>query len=143
MTEEFGVLVIMNDVLLKFRIEEEQLLLSLVLNDRRGKLLLHIDENEMIFRSDLWDIERTGKRMIVRNGLADIGAEFIFNTPSEIVVNKAEFWNRGYELCVSSNGVVDQFSNRMNGGKAINARYGIVLNSKDEFAPSAMYWTSY
>ena len=60
--------------------------------DSNGALLIHIVDNELVFKTDLWDVEFSGKCLTIRKGPRDIIFECQFNTPSNITLRRATFY---------------------------------------------------
>jgi hypothetical protein len=129
--------------LIEFRIEDNHLLLSLTIKDPDDQILLMIADNELIYKTDLWDLSFVGGKIAIREKEGSILAEIAFKAPSKIIVERATFWNKSYSIAVTSRGVSDRFGNTTSGARSRNVKYGIVLNSRDEFWPSLAYYLSY
>ena len=135
--------VIANEKLMEFRIEDNHLLLSLVIKDHYDEILLLIDDNELIYKTDLWDLSFIGGKITIREPAGKILAEISFRPPSEIVIERATFWNKSYSLQVNHGSVSDRYGNTLSGARSRNVKYGVILNSRDEFWPSVAYYQSY
>jgi trigger factor len=98
--------------LLRFRIEDEQVLFSLALFDEENNPCVIIDDNELLFRATLYDVEFVGRRLIVRSHYRTILLDVTFEVPDRIVVNRArlnfngvQFRVRNGELLLTNNNI--------------------------------------
>ncbi|MGW2283936.1 hypothetical protein [Streptomyces phaeochromogenes] len=109
---------------IRIKREDGRLLLSLRIFDRQGRLLLDINENELLFSIDSWDVELVGKRLTIRKGLRVILAQVDFYAPSAIVINRGNFSYDGFEVQVAPDHIflekynirMEKTSALMNGG---------------------------
>ncbi len=143
MEGSYCALVIANEKLIEFRIEDSHLLLSLAIKDADNQILLLIIDNELIYKTDLWDLSFIGGRITIKDKQGSILAELALKPPNEIIIERAIFWNKSYCITVSSKGISDRYGNTTSGARSHNVKYGVVLNSRDEFWPSLAYYLSY
>ncbi|MCX4906207.1 hypothetical protein [Streptomyces sp. NBC_00878] len=109
---------------IRIKKQDGSLLLSLRIFDKEGKLLLDVDENELIFSVDSWDVELVGKRLTIRSGLRAILAQVEFVAPSAIIINRGTFAYDGFQVQVAPDHILlekynirmEKTSARMNGG---------------------------
>lgn len=95
-----------NKKLVSFEIIEKQLFFNLTLMDDKGNLLIKIVENEMVYNSEVWDIEFVGKRLKIRQGLGKIVFDIEFNIPDSVQIHKAQFNSDGYQIDVKNGGFI-------------------------------------
>lgn len=93
-----------NKKLISFEILDNQLFLNLVLIDENGNMLLKIVENEMVYSSEQWDIERVGRNLKIRTGRGNVIFDIDFLIPNSIQINKAQFNADGYQIDVQNGG---------------------------------------
>lgn len=109
---------------IRVRKQDGQLLLSLRIFDKQGNLLLDVNDNELIFSVDSWDVELVGKRLTIRGGRGVILAQVEFHAPNAIVINRGVFSYDGFQVQVAADHIfLEQYgirmsktSARMNGG---------------------------
>jgi trigger factor len=74
-------LLINNEEVIAFRFDGEQLFLSCQVRGTEGGVVLLIDDNELIYSTEVWDIDFVGNTLTARNGLKDFLFEIIFLPP--------------------------------------------------------------
>lgn len=97
-SREFGtggrdelIAVMINEMpMLSFRADGEHLLLSANLFDEKGRQVLKIDDNQLIYSMDPWDIERIRTRLTLRARKRDIIVELVFHPPNRLHINRAK-----------------------------------------------------
>ncbi|MFB8759194.1 hypothetical protein [Streptomyces nigra] len=83
-----------------------------------------MNDNELIFSVDSWDVELVGKRLTIRGGRGVILAQVEFHAPNAIVINRGVFSYDGFQVQVAADHIfLEQYgirmsktSARMNGG---------------------------
>ena len=81
-----------------------QLLLTLQLFDKFGATLLCIDKNELVYRTDSWDISWVGQVLQIREDPQRIVVELVFCRPALIQIERGHFQLDGYEIAVAPPG---------------------------------------
>lgn len=106
------------------------LLLSLRIFDKEGNPLLTVDDNELIFSVDSWDVELVGKRLTIRAGLGLILAQVEFYPPSAIVINRGTFAYDGFPVRVAPDHILlEKYNIRMEkSGASMNGHGGFNFN---------------
>ncbi|MER6268322.1 hypothetical protein [Streptomyces sp900105755] len=93
---------------IKFEQSNEHLLLSLRIYGRGGRRLLEIDENELVYSVDSWDIELVGTALTIRDGLRKILAEIKFDPPQGITISRGIFARGGHVIRVEPDYLLDE-----------------------------------
>jgi hypothetical protein len=103
--DHFGVL-IDGVVIVGFRFEDGQALLNMQLFDELNDLALQIFDNELIYSSGPWDIEFTGRRLIIRSEPRDIFIDTVFEVPSTVRIERGRLLLNGVELKIRPDSVL-------------------------------------
>lgn len=93
-----------NKKLISFELIEGKLFFNLIVLDEHGNLMLKIVENELIYKTDLWDIEFVGRRLKIREKLREIIFDIEFLIPNAVKIYKARLYCDGYWFNVDENG---------------------------------------
>ncbi len=93
-----------NKKLISFEIIEGKLFFNLLLIDEKGNILMEIIENEMIYSSEIWDIEFIARRLKIRSGSRRILFDIEFNIPNSVKIHKAQFNCDEYQIDVKNGG---------------------------------------
>lgn len=107
--------------LISFEIKNGKLFFNLVLFDKQGNRILIIENNELIYKSNIWDIEFVGKNLKVRQGNRDILLDIDFNIPNCVQINQAYFKYEGVEIIIK-NGTIMSKNLRLTSKRIIGAR---------------------
>lgn len=93
-------LVVDDEVLVGFTFAQGHLFLTLQLFGAQGELLLFIDESQLIYSTDNWDIELVGRALTVRSEARKIRLELVFDPPDRIHVRRGHFFCNGIEVAI-------------------------------------------
>jgi hypothetical protein len=89
-----------------------QLFLNIQLFDEFNERILWIVENQLVYKTDTWDIEFVGRNLILREKQREILIDMIFSPPNLIEFNKGRILLNGVEVFINPNGL------SINGDKA-------------------------
>jgi trigger factor len=104
--EDMTVIMLAGEPILRIRFVDEKPVLSFQLFDVNDKRLLWVDNNELRFRADNWDVEWVSNRVIVRTGPNErIAAEIEFIPPNDVAIHRGVFRYHGRTLLVTPNGI--------------------------------------
>ena len=92
--------------LIEVEFEDNHPLISIRLYNKKNKLLLHVDRNELSYSIDPWDIEFESNRLTIRRASRDIAVKIEFNPPNSIGIVSGTFYLNGIGLKVNKNGIV-------------------------------------
>ncbi|MGW1804349.1 hypothetical protein [Streptomyces sp. NPDC002078] len=96
---------------IKVRQCDEHLLLSMRLYGRGGRKLLEIDENELVYSVDSWDIELTGTTLTIRGALRKILAEIKFHPSEGVHISRGIFMRGNHAIRVEPDYLLDEKHN--------------------------------
>ncbi|WP_424448834.1 HNH endonuclease signature motif containing protein [Microbacterium arborescens] len=97
---------VLGQTLLGMRFEDGNYLLNFVGYDKEGRVAVRIDDNELSFRADSWDIEFVGTTLVVRDGPGEVFLDMTFQPPDGIIVHRFFFHRNGIGVDVRD-GVVN------------------------------------
>lgn len=124
-------LLVDNKKLISFDIEDEQLFLNVALKNDQNEMLLRIENNELAYSSENWDVEFIANRLKVRRKLGEIIFDVEFLIPNSIKIHKAEFFFNNRRILVDTNGIkMNGFS--FKGREVVNFRIGVAIGEFDE-----------
>lgn len=83
-----------------FNIVDGNLLLNLNLFDELDRPVLSIIDNELVYQTDIWDIQFIANRLTICQGLGKIFVEMIFEPSKAIIINRARLFKNGIEISV-------------------------------------------
>ena len=129
--ESLSVVEMFGETLLAFSVESETLLLTLRLYDRADTLRLWIEENELAFRSDNYDVEWIRNRVVVRTAPRRVALEITLAPPSQVAVPRAMFWKHGCFIRVTPRGIVNPSRCVISSSRIGGAGKGIVVVDED------------
>ena len=93
-------LVIDGDPLLWLNIQDGHYLLNLLVFDSSNRLVLFIDDNELVLNAHSWDIELVGTRLRIRESLGNILFDIVFTPPSTVTIRQGYFIRNGVEVLI-------------------------------------------
>ena len=64
-----------------------------------------IEENELIYKTDSWDVEFVGRTLTIRNGSRDILVKIEFRPPSEVFIERMNLVYSDMRLWVDDHGL--------------------------------------
>jgi hypothetical protein len=127
-----------------FRLEAGNILLSMYVFNPDNTPALIIQDNELRFATDAWDIEFVGRRMIIRKELSVFLMDVLFEVPSRIVIDRGVFVFNGAQIEVSPNRIYV----RNNGNIFSNSGYegsgaGLILGEEEPAGLFGAWHVSY
>jgi hypothetical protein len=90
-----------NTPLVQFTLGDEHLFLTMNIFDEFNRLVLQIDENQLVYSISPWDIEMVGRNLIIREAQSKILIDFAFEVPNRIQLNRGRLLYNGVEIVVS------------------------------------------
>ena len=99
---EMAAITIYGQDLIAFRIEDGHCLISVHLTDREGQLSVVIEDNELIYTAEAWDVEFTRNRLIVRSNAREIAASLVFEPPHKLIVKQVNMIYKGVPVQVDA-----------------------------------------
>ena len=116
--------------MIRFRVEDEHLLLSMRVFDECNLQVLEIEDNELVYSIIPWDIELVKTTLIIRVAQRNILLEIEFLPPDKIKINKGRFLLNGIEVLVRQEHIfVVNRSIFIKGTHIMNASAGLVLGN--------------
>lgn len=79
----------------------DQIFLNVSLYDDENKLILKIQENQLSYKVDVWDIEFVGKTLTIRQASRNILIVIEFETPNKINFRKGRILYNNIELLIN------------------------------------------
>ncbi len=86
--------------LLNFVLDKGHLLLNVILFDEYNRPILHIENNELIYSIESWDIQIVGKVLTIREKKRKIFLNMTFEAPNKVIIDKARLLCNGVEILV-------------------------------------------
>ena len=122
-------LVIDGASLAHFRREDEHILLSLHLFDELNRLVLRVEDNELVYRVATWDIELVGKTLRLREAPRQLFAEIAIDpAASTVTISRGRFLLNGVELLLTPDyALVTNNAIQFSGNTMFNCGFGLVL----------------
>jgi hypothetical protein len=108
----------------------QELFLTVQLFDEFNEIALQIQENQLTYKTDSWDIEFTGRRLLLREAQRKILLDISFNAPDLVIVNRGRLLLNGIELLVTPQSFMfgqiklEHLTIMQELGIAIGAKYG-------------------
>lgn len=99
----FAPLVVDGLAVVGFRVEDSKLLLQFIAFNELNIPVLQIVDNELIYRTEQWDIEWVGQKLTLREGHRKILLQLIFEPPHTIRIAKGRILLNGIELLIGTN----------------------------------------
>ncbi len=109
-------LVLNGEPVLQFRTEEGRLLVRARFSDSSGSTILRIEENELSYNTNLWDVEFIANTLVVREAARKIIAKVVFNPPGGLTVERAFFAHDGLTVQVKPREIVYLLPDGQRGG---------------------------
>ena len=85
---------------LGFVLADGHLLLNLLICDEYNNLVLRIVNNQLVYTVSPWDIQLTGRNLVIREAQRKILVDISFNVPNKIVINRGRFLLNGVEVFI-------------------------------------------
>lgn len=114
--------------LVQFRLEDDQLLLSVRIFDVQNRPVFTIEDNELTYSTALWDVEFVGRQMTIRHGSGDIYLNVEFFTPNRVVITRGFFLYNGVQIQVDDDSFyIPNVHLLMSNCASLGANAGIVV----------------
>lgn len=118
-----------------FLVEDEHLLLSFSYYDESNQLALKIKNNELVYRTDVWDIELVSKNLKLRKGKRNIILDLTLAPPKSITINRARICRNGVDVIIDSEFIqVPNINSKIGRIGAFRTQLGIVAGRISEEA---------
>jgi trigger factor len=125
--------------LVGFVLGDGHLLLHLNLFDDTNRLILQIQNNRLSYVPDTWDIQLTGRQLIVRDAPRRILVDIEFEVPNRIHINRGRFLCNGVEVLVRPDHVlVTNNAALFSGNTVIGGMRGIAIGPHRTPLPAAI-----
>ena len=121
-----------------FSLAEGHLLLSVALFDQVNRSVLRIDQNQLIYTVDHWDIEFVGRTLIIRAGHGDVFIDMAFDPPNRVRFNRGRILYNGVEILLSEDYAWLSNNQSIISGSHFVGSFGIVIGTQDPPVPCAM-----
>jgi hypothetical protein len=135
-------LLIDNTPIVMFRLEDQQLLMTIQLFDEANELLVQVVDNELVFSTDEWDVEFVGKTLTVRSGPRQVFIDITFEPPKRVVITRGRIWRNGIGMTIEPTAIVIGRGNRISGSRATGCPFGIASGDVPTGIGGAIYMGS-
>lgn len=98
----FAPLVVDGLAVVGFRVESGRLLLQFLAFNELNVPILQIVDNELVYRTEQWDIEWVGQKLTIREGHRKILLQLVFEPPNIIRITKGRILLNGIEILIGS-----------------------------------------
>jgi hypothetical protein len=85
---------------LGFVLADGHLLLNLFVCDEYNNPVLQIVNNQLVYTVSSWDIQLTGRNLIIREAHRKILIDIVFEVPNKVVINRGRFLLNGVEVFI-------------------------------------------
>lgn len=130
-TPSVPIIMIDSTPLLSVQFKNQQLLLGLRIFDTSKNLILNIEDNELSYSANIWDIEWVGQNLIIREASGSILIDIILDPPSRLIINHGLFLLNGIELLIQPEyAIILNSCNAYIGNIKENLEAGIIIGNK-------------
>lgn len=91
--------------IISFTLIDKHFHLSMFIYNEKNELILHINENQLVFKIDVWDIQLVGNTFTIRQAKRNILIEIKFETPNKIFIKRGKFLYNGVEVNIKPDGL--------------------------------------
>jgi len=114
--------------LIRFTLLDDHLLLSLQLCDGFNNVILQIDENELTYKIDTWDIQLVGRNLILREAERKILLDITFEVPNRILIDRGRLLCNVVCLEISPQEIyVASSGEHIYGNVSVNVQGGLII----------------
>jgi hypothetical protein len=107
---------------------DDHLFLNLVVFDEFNNEILHIKNNQLLYKPDPWDIQLVGTTLIVREAQRKILIEIVFYPPNRIDILRGRFLCNGVEVLVRPEHILLTNNNAfISGCECVNSFGGLII----------------
>jgi hypothetical protein len=115
-----------------FTLADGHLMLSVTLFDQANRVVLQIDQNQLIHTVDHWDVEFAGRTLVIRAGQGDVFIDMTFEPPNKIRFNRGRILFNGVEILLAHDYAwLSNIESVLDGFSTSNVNFGIVLGPPD------------
>lgn len=119
---------------------DDHLLLNLVVFDEFNNEVLHIKNNQLLYKPEPWDIQFVGTTLIVREAHRQILIEIKFSPPGKIEILRGRFLCNGVEILIRPEHIILTNNNTfISGSRCENSFGGLLIGRKCEGMGGFMY----
>jgi hypothetical protein len=123
---------------IEIKFEENRPLISIRMYDKSNNLILHVEENELSYSVNQWDVEWTQNILIIREELGKIRLKIKFIPPKMIKILSGRFYLNGIGVDINPNRMLILNSqNEIKGADFGRARVGIVIGKRSQYVRGA------
>lgn len=102
---EFVVLRMYGQDIISINRADNMLLISAIVFDEQDRPLLQIEENELLYSLDNWDVTFIGNTLQINNGPQNVCLRMAFETPNKLIVERAKLYHRGHLIEVEGRNI--------------------------------------
>lgn len=123
--------------LFSFILDDGHLLLDANIFDENNELVFVIRKNQLLYSTELWDIQFVGKTLTIREKMRKILLNIIFDTPNKVIIDKARLLCNGVELLIKKDQLlVNNQTSIFERCTFENCQGGIVIGSEPQISMS-------
>jgi trigger factor len=120
-------------------IGDDHLLLNLAVFDEFNNEILHIKNNQLLYKPDPWDIQLVGTTLTVREAQRKILIEIEFRPPNRLDIVRGRFLCNGVEILVRPEHILVTNNNTfISGCSCINSFGGLIIGRRSTSASGFM-----
>jgi trigger factor len=86
--------------LIGFSLVDGHLLLNVLSFDKYNNVVLHIANNRLVYSISPWDIQLTGRNLIIREAKGEFLLDMTFAVPNKIAINRGHLRCNGVEIVI-------------------------------------------
>ncbi|MFC4025193.1 HNH endonuclease [Oceanobacillus longus] len=120
-------LIVFGKEIMSFRLEDEHLLLNMDLFDQFNNKILEIQDNELTYSTEFWDIRLVGNKLTINQEFRNVFFEIEFVTPNKLKISKADIFYNSQLIKVKPTAIVLPGNITISGSTFIDNKYGIVI----------------
>lgn len=94
---------VLGQPIIKVSLNNNEFFLDILLCDENDNVLLKVENNNVIYNIDVWDIEYTANRLIIRQASGKIFIDIVFEVPNKIYFKRGEFFYKGNNFKLKEN----------------------------------------
>ena len=142
LNNSFSAIVVENEEIFNFRFEDGHILFTTKIYDPDGNLVVHILDNQLLIKTENWDVEFIKNRLTIRHAPSEIAVEIAFDPPSNITFLRGTFYSsNGYPIQIKNEKLL--FNHGIDGtfvceDHDTSRKYCIVVNSDRRFGDRCM-----
>jgi hypothetical protein len=91
--------------ILGLRFSAKRIFVNALFFDEANELQLWIEDNDLVFRTDAWDVEYVGQTLTVRNGRREIAWRLRFSPPDALEIESGTFFCNGERVTITGDAI--------------------------------------